>query len=98
MYTLCFGVSFMYKLYSVGDRTELVEPWRRHFAFHRDSEFSLRNAILNLKLKLSYDRQSVDQFVLVSGSRLEPMTRFSFSVTIAGFLIWNALSDERTGL
>jgi hypothetical protein len=29
-----------------------------------------------LKLKLSYDRQSVGQIVLVSGSHLEPMTRF----------------------
>jgi hypothetical protein len=29
-----------------------------------------------LKLKLIYDRRSVGQFVLVSGSRLEPMTRF----------------------
>jgi hypothetical protein len=28
------------------------------------------------ELSLSYGRQSVDQFVLVSGSPLEPMTRF----------------------
>jgi hypothetical protein len=33
-----------------------------------------------LKLKLIYDRRSVGQSVLVSGSHLEPMTRFLFSV------------------
>jgi hypothetical protein len=31
-----------------------------------------------LKLKLSYDRRSVGQSILVSGSHLEPMTRFFF--------------------
>jgi hypothetical protein len=30
-------------------------------------------------LKLIYDRRSVGQYVLVSGSRMEPMTRFLFS-------------------
>jgi hypothetical protein len=29
-----------------------------------------------LKLKLNYDRQSVGQSILVSGSHLKPMTRF----------------------
>jgi hypothetical protein len=33
-----------------------------------------------LKLKLNYDRQSVDQSVLVSGSHLGPVTNFSFSL------------------
>jgi hypothetical protein len=33
-----------------------------------------------LKLKLIYDRWSVSQSVLVSGTHLEPMTRFLFSV------------------
>jgi hypothetical protein len=33
-----------------------------------------------LKLKLNYDRRLVRQSVLVSGSHLEPMTRFLFSV------------------
>jgi hypothetical protein len=37
--------------------------------------------------------------VLVSGSHLEPMTRFNFiSLTIADFLMWSTLSDERMGL
>jgi hypothetical protein len=36
--------------------------------------------LLKLKLKLIYDRRSVGQSVLVSGSHLEPMTRFFFSV------------------
>jgi hypothetical protein len=35
--------------------------------------------ILN-EVKLIYDRRSVGQSVLVSGSHLEPMTRFLFSV------------------
>jgi hypothetical protein len=34
----------------------------------------------HFKLKLNYDRQSVGQSVLVSGTHLEPMTRFLFSV------------------
>jgi hypothetical protein len=34
----------------------------------------------SLKLKLSYDWQSVGQSVLVSGSQLEPMIRFFFTV------------------
>jgi hypothetical protein len=33
-----------------------------------------------LKLKLVYDQRSVGQSILVSGSHLEPMTRFLFSV------------------
>jgi hypothetical protein len=39
---------------------------------------------LKLKLKLIYDRRSVGQSILVSGSHLEPMTRFLFSV----WLLW----------
>jgi hypothetical protein len=35
-------------------------------------------AVKSLKLKLIYDRQSVGQPVLVSGSHLEPMTRFFY--------------------
>jgi hypothetical protein len=37
-------------------------------------------APVQLKLKLIYDRRSVGQYVLVSGSHLEPMTRFLFYV------------------
>jgi hypothetical protein len=51
-----------------------------------------------LKLKLIYDRRSVGQSVLVSGSHLEPMTDFCFCLTIAGFLMCGTLSDERMGL
>jgi hypothetical protein len=39
-----------------------------------------RYEAMKLKLKLNYDRQSVVQSVLMSGSHLEPMTRFVFSV------------------
>jgi hypothetical protein len=35
---------------------------------------------VNFKLKLIYDRRSVGQSLLVSGSHLEPITRFLFSV------------------
>jgi hypothetical protein len=33
-----------------------------------------------LKLKLIYDRRSAGQSILVSGSHLEPLTRYLFSV------------------
>jgi hypothetical protein len=36
--------------------------------------------VLQLKLKLIYDRQSVGQSVLVSGAHLGPVTNFSFSL------------------
>jgi hypothetical protein len=42
--------------------------------------------MLKLKLKLIYDRQSVGQSVLVSGSHLGPVTNFSFSLK---FLIYS---------
>jgi hypothetical protein len=55
-----------------------------------------------VELSLYYGRQSVDQFVLVSGSPLGPMARFYpflSLVTIALlFFLLGALSDERTGL
>jgi hypothetical protein len=35
---------------------------------------------MKLKLKLIYDRQSVGQSVLVSGTHLRPATNFSFSL------------------
>jgi hypothetical protein len=50
----------------------------------------------HVELSLSYGRRSVDQFVLVSGSPLGPMTRFYpypfFSDS------FHFLFDERTGL
>jgi hypothetical protein len=46
---------------------------------------------LKLKLKLIYDRQSVGQSVLVSGTHLEPATNFSFSLKFSldscGFVV-----------
>jgi hypothetical protein len=53
---------------------------------------------LELKLKLSYDRRSVGQFVLVSGSHLEPMTRFFFLSENCGFHDVGHVTDERTVL
>jgi hypothetical protein len=52
------------------------------------------------KSKLYYDRQSVGQSVLVSGTHLEPATNFSFSLkfSVIGLLFCSAHSDERTGL
>jgi hypothetical protein len=45
------------------------------------------NCLLKLKLKLSCDRRSVGQSVLVPGSQLEILTRLFFCLTIAGFSI-----------
>jgi hypothetical protein len=50
------------------------------------------------KSKLCYDRSSVGQCVLVSSAHLGLTTRFCYSQTVAGMLMWGALSDERTGL
>jgi hypothetical protein len=47
-----------------------------------------------LKLKLSYNRWSVGQSVLLSGSPLEPMTRFLFSV----WHLWVSWYNERMDL
>jgi hypothetical protein len=48
---------------------------------------------------LYYDRRSVGQSVL-SGTHLGPATKCSpyFFKTVAGLLMWGALSDERSGL
>jgi hypothetical protein len=37
------------------------------------------SSYVKFKLKLIYDRQSVNQSVLVSGAHLGPLTNFSFS-------------------
>jgi hypothetical protein len=63
------------------------------FHFHGNNSGSLK-----LKLKLVYDRRSFGQSVLVSGSHLESMTSIFFYLTIAGFFMWDTLSDERTRL
>jgi hypothetical protein len=54
------------------------------------------------KPKLYYERRSVDQSVLVSGTHLGPTTNFSRSLfnylyTVAGLLMWGAFSDEKSG-
>jgi hypothetical protein len=48
--------------------------------------------------KLCYDRRSVGQSVLVSSMHLGPKARFYYCQTVAGLLMWGALSDERKGL
>jgi hypothetical protein len=52
-----------------------------------------------LKLKLNYNRQSVGQSVLVSGTHLGPATNFSFSLKFSldscGFVIFVAPSLTR---
>jgi hypothetical protein len=52
------------------------------------------------KSKLTYDRRSFGQSVLVSGHHLRPATNLSFSSTEIIFrhiklFVWDALSDER---
>jgi hypothetical protein len=53
--------------------------------------------ILYSVLKLRYDRRSIGQSVLASSTHLRLKTRFLF-LSVAGLLMWGALSDERTGL
>jgi hypothetical protein len=50
------------------------------------------------KPKLCYDRRSVGQSVLVSSTHLGLKTKFFYCQTVSGFLMWGALSDERTSL
>jgi hypothetical protein len=38
------------------------------------------HSMVKLKLKVNYERQSVDQTVLMSGTHLGPVTNFSFSL------------------
>jgi hypothetical protein len=49
------------------------------------------------KSKLCYDRRSVGQSVLASSTHLELTTRFIL-LSVAGLLMWGALSDDRKGL
>jgi hypothetical protein len=53
-------------------------------------------------LKLSYDRPSASQSVLVSGHHLAPVINFSlveiFFVAVADLLLWGANSCEKMGL
>jgi hypothetical protein len=56
---------------------------------------------VKVKWKLHYDRRSVGQFVLVSGSHLGPVTNSFISnyfLTAAQLLMSGALSDQRSGL
>jgi hypothetical protein len=46
----------------------------------RNTTLTLTLKVIKLKLKLIYDRLSIGQSALVSGSHLEPMTRILFSV------------------
>jgi hypothetical protein len=60
-----------------------VRSWNFPYVFRTASPVDVNWQVqlkLKLKLKLIYARRSVGQSVLVSGSHLEPMTRFLFSV------------------
>jgi hypothetical protein len=66
--------------------------------FHASSTASLKitdfteiNNLSIMKFKLIYDLQSVGQYVFHDQI-------FVLCLRIAGFLMWGALSDERTGL
>jgi hypothetical protein len=48
--------------------------------------------------ELYYDRRSVGQSVLEQNTHLGLTTRFLLLSDHCGFLLWGALSDERTGL
>jgi hypothetical protein len=54
---------------------------------------------VTLKSKLCYDRRSVYQFGLVANPPIwSPRPDFSYCQTVAGLLVWGALSDERADL
>jgi hypothetical protein len=60
-----------------------------------------RGATLNSLMsesKLCHDRWSVGQSLLVSDTHLGPMSKFHYCNTFSGLLIWDVLSDGRTGL
>jgi large-conductance mechanosensitive channel len=57
----------------------------------------------HVKVKVIYDRQSVGQSVLVSGTHLGPATNFLILpliifLTVSALLMRGALSDEKSGL
>jgi hypothetical protein len=54
--------------------------------------------VIKSKSKFCYDLRSVSQSVSVSSPIWGPRPHFSYCQTVAGLLIWGALSDERTGL
>jgi hypothetical protein len=47
---------------------------------------------------LCYDRRAVSQSILVSSNNLGPRPDIYYYHTVAGFLMWGVLSDERAGL
>jgi hypothetical protein len=52
-----------------------------HCMLYRDvPALKRKNVKVKVKMKLIYDRQSVDQSVLVTGAHLGPVTNFSFSL------------------
>jgi hypothetical protein len=71
--------------------TPTALPIRKPFPVHVGWEFGWALADSLMKLKLIYDRQSVGQSVLVSGTHLGPVTNFSFSLKFpldsCGFVI-----------
>jgi hypothetical protein len=50
------------------------------------------------KSKLCYDRRSAGQSVLEQSTHLGLRPDLDYCLTVAGLLIWGALSNERTGL
>jgi hypothetical protein len=58
----------------------------------------LHTGKLYSKSNICYDRRSVGQSVLVSGTHLGLRPDFHCCQTAAVLLVWSALSDERTGL
>jgi hypothetical protein len=52
----------------------------------------------NSKSKLYYDRRSAGRSVLVSSRIWGPRPDFCYCQTVTGLFMWDALSDEKTGL
>jgi hypothetical protein len=61
-------------------------------------EYKPKLANYKSKSKLCYDRRSAGQSVLEQSTHLGLRPDLDYCLTVAGLLIWGALSNERTGL
>jgi hypothetical protein len=75
--------------------TAIVSKFRfLNFCEYKYVIYCGNNAPFEFKSKLIYDRRSGGQSILVSGSHLEPMTRYFFLSDDCWFLYVGHLSDE----
>jgi hypothetical protein len=89
-------------LKSPGPNSQLILSYSGNLAACRRIPILMTLSNSQLKFynpkKLCYDRRSIDQSILVSSTQLGLTNIFVCCLTVAGFFIWLALSDERTDL